>query len=311
MLLLVVARGNPLEQAVLGGVGVAEREEAGRPVEEEPRDAEARGHVGGPRVAPVVDDAARALGQRAHVGVERAGEVAQGVEEREELVDVRQHVDALAVRRKVVARRRERELHKVEGQPGVVCGAAHPHDVERRGDDAHPRAAPREEPPEVDQRDEVALRHERDEHEVWRLRRRRRGSRERLLRGRRHCRCGCCEPWVARDVGEQPGGCGVELVGPIAVYILFVYRKRQDSALTTDHQPKRGTTIGTVIVLIFLCHTLNFLNLQTPFHYSCAFHNENDWSSVGANLTGLCICRVRLLQRVFHGRLGSAALTGD
>jgi hypothetical protein len=45
MLFLVVARGNFLEQAVLGGVDITEREEAGRPVEEEPWDAEARGHV--------------------------------------------------------------------------------------------------------------------------------------------------------------------------------------------------------------------------------------------------------------------------
>ena len=81
MRLLVAGRGYLLAQAMLVGQEVTERVEAGRPVEEQPWDAEAAGDAGRPRVTPVVDDVARARCQRVHIGLERGPELADGKEE--------------------------------------------------------------------------------------------------------------------------------------------------------------------------------------------------------------------------------------
>ncbi|BAS77561.1 Os02g0206550, partial [Oryza sativa Japonica Group] len=157
------------------GVEVAERVEARRPVEEEPRDADPPGNSGGPRVAPVGDDAARAPLQSAHVGLEGRVEGAHGDEKGRELRVLRELVGVLAVRRQACHGRRERELHDLEGQllaRGLVSDAAQPRGVQRRRDEAGACAMRGEEAREIDHGDDVTVRRERGEDEV-RLRRRR------------------------------------------------------------------------------------------------------------------------------------------
>nr|CAB3453470.1 unnamed protein product [Digitaria exilis] len=162
---------------VISGVDVAEGVEAGRPMEEEPGDAEACGNAGRPAaVAPVGDEAARPRRQTSEVHLEGPGELLQGVEQGDGVVFVRDLVHVLDARRQAVDAGRERELDELQGEVGaggLLSDAAQPSAVHRRRDEARARAALGEEAGEVDHGDGMALRHEGDDDKVSRWRRRR------------------------------------------------------------------------------------------------------------------------------------------
>ncbi|BAF12061.1 Os03g0358700 [Oryza sativa Japonica Group] len=156
-------------------VVLAEEAEGAHAEEGEPRDGEAGGELRRPRVAEVRHDARR--GRRAPL-VRAEEEVAlDGLAEARHGGEVARHelggdvVHVVHALRQAGAGVVERELGEADGQagpPGRVDGGAHPRRRGRRGDDGAERAVGGEQQRGVHRRYEVALRHERDEHEVRR-----------------------------------------------------------------------------------------------------------------------------------------------
>ncbi|KAK3128685.1 hypothetical protein QOZ80_6BG0465170 [Eleusine coracana subsp. coracana] len=159
-----VVRVEPLD------VVLAEEREGAHAEEAEPWDAEVRGELGGPRVAEVRHDAGRERRVRAEVGFDgraeerRGGEVVPHVHGGDHIVAVRAFREP---GRGVV----DRELDEPDGQAGALGGLdgrPYPHGRGGCPDDGAERAVGGEEQRGVDGRDQVALQHQRDEHEVRR-----------------------------------------------------------------------------------------------------------------------------------------------
>uniref|UniRef100_K3XW65 Uncharacterized protein n=1 Tax=Setaria italica TaxID=4555 RepID=K3XW65_SETIT len=165
----LVVVGDAVVRVVPLDVVLAQEAEGAHAEEAEPRDGEARRELLGPRVAEVRHDAGRV--RRAggvEVALERLAEARQGAE----VVgpEIRRHLfDVVSAVGEPFRGEVERELHEPDrqaGLPGEVHGRADAPGIGRRDDDADERAVGGQEQSRVDRRDQVALEHERDEHEV-------------------------------------------------------------------------------------------------------------------------------------------------
>ncbi|TVU12111.1 hypothetical protein EJB05_45738, partial [Eragrostis curvula] len=161
-----VVRVEPLH------VVIAEEAEGAHAEEAEPRDAEVGRELRRPWVAEVRHHARRVRRVRAEVGLNRLAKKRHGFEVVPHVLprDVVHVVHPFGhAGRRVVERERDEPDRQPRSHAGRD-GRAHPRSHGWSADDGADRAVGREQQCGVDGRDQVALRHQRDEHEVRRLR---------------------------------------------------------------------------------------------------------------------------------------------